>query len=251
MKVISLNITLGSYSHVQDWILAAAHRRESRTVCFANVHMVIEAKHKPKVADAVNSSDWILPDGLPLTWAMRLLYLIRQDRITGMDMLPSLLERAAKEDLAIFLYGSTSDVLKRSVEKCKFLFPGVNIVGTYSPPFRELTVEEENSVISTISHSGAQLVFVALGCPKQELWINNMRGRIPAVLLAIGGALPVLAGDVTRAPSWMQKMGLEWFFRLMQEPKRLFKRYAVTNSLYVWYMGQQLIIRLLSLAKFS
>ncbi|MFD2570791.1 WecB/TagA/CpsF family glycosyltransferase [Spirosoma soli] len=238
-NVINLNVSLGNYQHVRDWIINAAQRGDSRTVCFANVHMAVECRQKPDVARAVNNADWVTPDGMPLVWAMRLLYGIQQDRITGMDMLPSLLEQAAEHKIPVFFYGSTADVLERSEKACQQLFPRLIIAGAYSPPFRKLTEEEEEEEINLITKSGAKLVFVALGCPKQELWLSRMRNRIPAVLLAIGGALPVLAGEVSRAPLWMQRAGMEWIFRLVQEPRRLFKRYAVTNSVFVYSLIRQ------------
>jgi N-acetylglucosaminyldiphosphoundecaprenol N-acetyl-beta-D-mannosaminyltransferase len=243
LNVISLNVSLGTYRQLLDWVINAAHRRESRTVCFANVHMVIEAKQKPMFAQIVNSADLILPDGVPLLWAIRLVYGIKQERMTGLDVLPDLIKRAAVENLPIFFYGSTDDVLQLTIDKCNVLYPSLQIAGTYSPPFRELTEVEETNIVRMISASGAKMVFVALGCPKQEIWISRMRGRIPAVLLAIGGALPVFAGEISRSPRWMQKAGLEWFHRLLKEPRRLFKRYAVTNSLYIWYVGRQWIAR--------
>lgn len=158
-----------------------------------------------------------------------------------MDMLPDLIRKAEEQHVPVFFYGSTPEVLKRVEENCAIHYPGLTIAGAISPPFRPLSAAEEAHTIDTINRSGAGLVFVALGCPKQELWMNRMRGQISAVMLGIGGALPVLAGEVNRAPEWMQNAGMEWLFRLIQEPKRLFKRYAVTNTLYIWYLTQQII----------
>ncbi|MFD2934150.1 WecB/TagA/CpsF family glycosyltransferase [Spirosoma flavum] len=241
LHLISLNLSPGSYSQLQDWIINAAHQRESRTVCCANVHMVIEAKQNPAIAEAVNSADWVTPDGVPLVWALRGLYGLRQDRIAGMDLAVSLLQRAADEGISVFFYGSTPQVLERLSQTCLERFPALQIAGVLSPPFRKTTPGEDNTISKQISDSGAGLVLVILGCPKQELWMAQMRGRIPAVMIGLGGALLVLAGFQTRAPLWMQQNGLEWLFRLAQEPRRLFKRYAVTNSLYIWYVGVQWI----------
>jgi N-acetylglucosaminyldiphosphoundecaprenol N-acetyl-beta-D-mannosaminyltransferase len=236
IRLISLSVSLGSYTHLQGWIMDAAHRKASRTVCCANVHMVVEAEQRPEVAKAVNGADWVTADGVPLVWALRALYGIRQERIAGMDLAISTLQRAANENVSVFFYGSTTDVLARLQEACQSRFPSLNIAGMISPPFRLATSDEDEQAIEQITQSGAGLVFVILGCPKQELWMARMRGRIPAVMIGLGGALLVLAGYQRRAPQWMQKNGLEWLFRLIQEPRRLFKRYAVTNSLYAWYV---------------
>jgi len=240
-KLISLNISVGSYNHVQDWMIQEARRRVSRMVCFANVHMVVEAQRNVTISKAVNNADWVTPDGVPLVWTMRGLHQVKQERIAGMDITASLLERAAKEGISVFFYGSTPQLLNRIREVCNEQFPSLRIAGMISPPFRAPTAAEDSETIAQISASGAGLVFVALGCPKQELWMSRMQGKIPAVMLGIGNALAVFAGEEDRSPSWMQKAGLEWCFRLAQEPKRLLKRYAVTNTLYIYYIVRQLL----------
>ncbi|RYY16283.1 MAG: glycosyltransferase [Chitinophagaceae bacterium] len=247
VTVISLNLSLGNYRQFQKEIITAAKAKQAGSVCFANVHMTIESKFNPGIAEAVNKADWVLCDGVPLLWSMKWLYGIKQDRATGLDMLPDLLQSAEETGVSVFFYGSTPEILKQTVDVCRQKYPKLTVAGTLSPPFRVLTPEEEAEVIEQISRSGAGLVFVSLGCPKQEVWMAKMRGQIPAVLLGIGGALPVLAGDVKRSPDWMQRAGLEWLFRFAQEPKRLFKRYAVTNSLYTWYLMKQLVSKTKSL----
>jgi N-acetylglucosaminyldiphosphoundecaprenol N-acetyl-beta-D-mannosaminyltransferase len=235
-KVISLTLTLGSYATILNEIIQAAHRRQSRTVCLANVHMTVEGERDKTFAKLVNSADWVVTDGMPLTWVIRLLYKQHQDRIAGIDVLPDLIQRAAQEQLPIFFYGSTPAILEKAIAICQKRYPTVKIVGTLSPPFRTLTPEEEIHTVNQINNSGARLVFVALGCPKQERWMAQMRGQIQAVMVGIGGALPILAGVQTRSPVWMQRAGLEWIFRLAIEPRRLFKRYAITNSLFIYYL---------------
>lgn len=240
-RVISLAITAGPFSVVQHEIMRAAHEGESRTVCFANAHMVVEAQQNPQLAEAINNADWALADGVPLLWAIKRLYGHSQERVAGMDMMPALLEQAAKEQIPVLFYGSTTDRLERAAAVCRQRYPALQIAGLIAPPFRALTPEEEEAEVKQITQSGARLVFVALGCPKQELWMGRMRGRIPAVLLGIGGALPVLTGEHRRAPEWLRRVGMEWAFRLALEPRRLFHRYATTNTLYLWYLGRQLI----------
>jgi N-acetylglucosaminyldiphosphoundecaprenol N-acetyl-beta-D-mannosaminyltransferase len=240
-RVISLDLTTNTYNNVQEEILTRARKGMHGMICFANAHMAIEAQQKPAVAQAMSKADWIVTDGVPLIWALKSLYGIQQERIAGMDMMPSLLSQAARENLPVFLFGSTPDMLERFVAVCEERFPGLTIAGVVSPPFRPATDEEDAQIARQITDSGARLVFVALGCPKQELWMARMRERIPAVLLGIGGALPLLVGETKRAPLWIRQMGMEWMFRLMQEPQRLLKRYVTTNSQYIWYLSRQFL----------
>ncbi len=220
-------------------VLDTARQRVSAYGCFANVHMAVEAAQDPQFAQAVNRATWVSADGVPLAWALRLLYGIRQDRITGLDVLPDLLTEAANEQISVYFYGSTPDLLAQCAAFCTKHHPTLRIAGMHAPPFRPLTAAEEQADIDRIRESGAGIVFVSLGCPKQEKWMARVSSRIPAVLLGIGGALPVTIGDVARAPHWMQKAGLEWLFRLVQEPRRLFKRYVYTNTLFVGYLLRQ------------
>ncbi|WP_461096080.1 WecB/TagA/CpsF family glycosyltransferase [Spirosoma luteolum] len=242
-SVVSLSVYTGTYAAFIDAVMQAAHRHEPRSACFANVHMVVEARRDPAIAAAVNGADWVCPDGVPLTWAMRLLYGLRQERVAGMDVTDTLLARAAAEGVSVYFFGSTPEVLARIRAQCADRFPGLVIAGMVSPPFRPATPAEDAAAAAAIRASGAGLVFVGLGCPKQERWMARLRGQVPAVLLGVGGALPVLAGDQARAAAWIRRAGLEWLFRLLLEPRRLLKRYAVTNPLYVYYLLKQWLRR--------
>lgn len=234
--IISLFISTGSYASFIDRILELARKKQSSYICVANVHMTIEAYWDKKFADFVNKADLVTPDGMPLAKAMKLLYGIQQDRVAGMDLLPDLLKKAEEENLGVFFYGGTDEMLRKTKVFVQETYPNLKEQAYYSPPFRALTAEEEISVIQRINDSGAHLVFVALGCPKQEKWMAGMKGKINACMLGIGGALPVMVGMQKRAPQWMQKLSLEWLYRLIQEPRRLFKRYFVTNTLFVWQL---------------
>lgn len=238
-KVVSLGLILSSYNQFIDEVIEAARQHQSGYACFANAHMVVEAARNPAFARAVNAATWVTADGMPLTWATRLLYGIRQERITGMDALPTLLQKLTNQPIPVYFYGATPEVLAECSRFCARQYPGLTIAGMHSPPFRPLTPDEEDEVVATIRASGAGVVFVALGCPKQEIWMAKLSHRIPAVLLGIGGALPVTVGVVKRAPGWMQRFGLEWLYRFVQEPRRLFARYVITNSLFVYYVFQQ------------
>lgn len=201
--------------------------------------MTIEAYWDPKFAQMVNAADLVTPDGMPLAKAMKLLYGIRQDRVAGMDLLPDLLKKAEEENLGVFFYGGTDEMLQKTQTFVQATYPNLKEQAYYSPPFRALTAEEEIEIIKRINDSGANLVFVALGCPKQEKWMASMKSRINACMIGIGGALPVMIGIQKRAPRWIQKISLEWFYRLAQEPRRLFKRYFVTNTLFLFLIVKQ------------
>jgi N-acetylglucosaminyldiphosphoundecaprenol N-acetyl-beta-D-mannosaminyltransferase len=198
--------------------------------------MLVEAYRDKDFAKAVNSSALTTPDGVPLTWGLKWLYGVKQERVSGMDLLPDLLSAASQHAIPVFFYGGTDEMLKQTKEHVSKFYSGIPSVGAYSPPFRLLTPEEEQAIIDNINASGAKIIFVSLGCPKQECWMAAMKDKINGVMIGIGAALPVLVGAQTRAPRWMQKSGFEWLYRLFQEPKRLFKRYLITNSIYIYIL---------------
>ena len=240
-NIIKLKVDTGNYQSFIDRIIALGRRGDSHYVCVANVHMLIEGYRDTLFADAVNGADITTPDGMPLTWAMRMLYGVRQDRVAGMDLLPDLLYKSASEGIPVFFYGSTDPMLSKAKAVLQSKYPALNITGTYSPPFRPLSSNEEDQVVEMINESKARLVFVILGCPKQEKWMAAMKGKINATMVGVGGALPVLLGMQQRAPRWMQKAGFEWLYRLKQEPKRLFKRYFITNTLFSYLLLREYI----------
>lgn len=231
-KLLSLNISLGTYSSFLEKLLLLSKQKSSYT-CFANVHMLIEAYNNPRFSEVVNNADLTAADGMPIAKALDILYGIKQDRIAGMDVLPDLLKISERDNISVYFYGGTENMLKTTVSYCSANYPNLNIVGTFSPPFRELTFDEEIEIINLINSCNPGFLFVALGCPKQEIWMSKMKDRIESCMLGIGGALPVMIGMQKRAPKWMQKSSLEWLFRFSQEPKRLFKRYVMTNSLFM------------------
>jgi N-acetylglucosaminyldiphosphoundecaprenol N-acetyl-beta-D-mannosaminyltransferase len=239
VNLLSIAINTGTYNDFVNTIIASGQAGKSHYACVANVHMLIEAYRDHHFAEIVKNADVVTPDGKPLAWALRLLYGIRQPRVAGMTLLPDLLEAANKEQLPVYFYGGTEHVLKKTENFLSATHPELTVAGSYSPPFRKLTAEEEQEVVERINNSGARLVFVILGCPKQERWMASMKDRINAVTVGVGGALPVMLGLQQRAPEWMQQAGLEWLFRLLQEPERLFRRYAVTNSMFIYLLFKE------------
>lgn len=245
-RILSIDVTTGTYGAFVDRIAALARDRISSYVCVANVHMVVEAILDKSFAAVVNGADLVTPDGMPLCKAVSLLYNTKQERVAGMDLLPDLLAMANANGLSVFLFGSTDTVLETIKKRATLECPHLKIVGNYSPPFRPPTAQETLDEVVRINDTGANIVLVALGCPKQERWMASNKGRINAVMVGVGGAFPVYAGMQRRAPKLMQRLALEWVFRLCQEPRRLFKRYAFTNSLFLLHLGRALAMKALN-----
>lgn len=238
-NTVSLQLSLIGYQEALEAIGNLAKQRQSAYACFANVHMLVEAHKNKYFAEQVNRADFVFADGVPLRWALRLLYGIRQERIAGMDFMESIIAWANANHLKVFLYGSTDEVLRAIEQRIINEYSADILAGSISPPFRLLSEAEQNSFIEQINLSGANIVLVALGCPKQEAWMATHSQKIGAVCLGVGGAFPVFAKMQSRAPKFFQKYGLEWLYRLFQEPKRLWKRYFYTNSLFVYLLLKQ------------
>ncbi len=240
-EIISLNINTGSYNSAISEIIDLAKKRISSYVCFSNVHMIIEGHKNPEFKKLVNNSTFSFPDGMPLVFAFKALYGMKQDRIAGIDFMMDALKECKKKQLSIFLFGSTTLVLEALSKNISKTFPNLIIAGKLSPPFKEFSSSENELFIQTINNSGANMVFVSLGCPKQEMWMAKHYDKIKAPLLGVGAAFEIHAKLIKRAPVWMQKTGLEWLYRFIQEPGRLWKRYMVTNSLFVFLLIKEII----------
>ncbi len=220
-----------------------ARLRTSTMVCLSNVHMLMEADSNVDFNTIFRDADLRLLDGQPLVWSYQIFHGYSPERIAGRHLMHALLVKSIEEGMSVFFYGSTPEKLDRAERFLIQQYPGLQIAGMFSPPFRPLSAEEYQEHAISIQESGASLVFVALGCPKQERWMHTMRGRIPAVMLGIGIALEVLTGQQKSTPRWMERAGLEWLFRLMKEPGRLWKRYFITNTRFIvlfvksWLLG--------------
>jgi len=220
---------------------AWAGNHESRYVCICNVHSVVTATQDAEFGRVVNEADMATPDGAPVAWMLRRLGHIDQQRINGPDLMWLYCEQAQYRDESVFFYGSTEETLAALKVKLLAAFPALKIAGAISPPFRILTANEDAAIVEQINASGAGVVWVSLGCPKQELWMAAHRGHINAVMVGVGAAFDYHAGTIKRAPKWMQDSGLEWLYRLLSEPRRLWKRYLVTNTLFIVGAIKQLI----------
>lgn len=238
-RVLQVRIDALSQAEAVGRALQWARARESRNVFLCNVHVVVSASRDAAYGDAVNSSDMAAPDGAPVAWMLRRLGVRSQQRISGPDLMWALCARCAEEGLPVYLYGSTEATLAALAERLLAAFPALPIGGMESPPFRPLTGEEDAVAVAKINASRAGIVFVGLGCPKQEHWMAAHRGRVHAVMIGVGAAFDFHAGAVKRAPQWMQHHGLEWVYRLASEPRRLWKRYLVTNTLFIFGAARQ------------
>ena len=232
--IFNFPINLGTYRDFINEIIYLANSGTHSFVCFANVHQLIEAYRNPPFATMIKKAALVAPDGMPLTWALRLLFKIKQERVAGMDLLPILLREAEIKKLPVFFYGGTEQMLIKTKEHINKNYPELVLSGIYSPPFRQLSANENEEICDVINSSGAKLVFVVLGCPKQEKWMAAAKDKVNATMIGIGAAVPVMIATQKRAPKWMQKSGLEWFYRLFQDPRRLWKRYLVTNAMFIY-----------------
>ena len=221
-RILSVRIDAATYATATRQILDWARAGESRYVCCAAVNNIIEARDSGDYATVMEQADLVTSDGMPLVWTLRALGLPQATRVYGPDLTPLVLEAAARENIPVALYGGTPQVLARLCQKFEIAY-------AESPPFRPPTPDEDARTVQNIIDSGARIVFVGLGSPKQDRWMHAHRGRIPAVMLGVGAAFDFLAGAKPQAPRWMQSSGLEWAFRLSTEPRRLWSRYLKQN----------------------
>ncbi|MBD2501907.1 WecB/TagA/CpsF family glycosyltransferase [Anabaena azotica] len=222
-------------------ILEWAMSKVSKVVCVANSHMLIEAHWHPEFSAILRNADIVTPDGMPLVWMLRLMGMRTQNRVAGLDILLSVCKLAPLRDIKIFFLGSEIVILENMRKKLEYLFPHIKIAGMEPLPFRPLTDIEDEAIIKKIHDSGAGIVFVSLGCPKQEYWMNQHKNQIKAVMIGLGGAFPVFAETQKRAPYLIRHLGGEWLYRLIQEPVRLLNRYSKTIPVFIWLVFKQLL----------
>jgi N-acetylglucosaminyldiphosphoundecaprenol N-acetyl-beta-D-mannosaminyltransferase len=235
VEVLGVPLAVSDYDEVVRWMDAMVESGARGWLTAAAVNLIMSAHDDPATMRAVLGATLAVPDGQPLVWALRLLGHARATRVYGPDLMAHYCAHAALAGTPVYLYGGRSEealalLMKRLGER----FPGLRIVGGFSPPFRPLTSAERERVVAEIDASGAQVVWVGTGQPKQELWMSEMRPLLQAPLLVgVGAAFDFHAGIVSQAPSWMQRNGLEWLYRLTREPKRLWRRYASQNPRFV------------------
>lgn len=218
-----------------------------RYVCVSNVHMCMESFDDKSFQNVVNGADLVVPDGKPLVWSQKLLGVKSAKQVRGMDLMLSLCEHSAQSGASIGFYGGTPELLVKIIKILKTRFPHLQIVCSIAPPFRFLLPKENNEYIDKINESGVRILFVGIGCPKQERWMAENRDEVDCVMLGVGAAFDFIAGQKRHAPRWLQVAGLEWLFRLLCEPRRLWKRYLRQNPRFVWYFSKQLLREKISL----
>lgn len=238
--ILGLRVDATTYDEAVQKVLDWARAGESRVVVAANVHMVMEARDRRSFQRQVNASDLTTADGMPLVWALRRLGVPHATRVYGPDLTVALMAAAAREAIPVGFLGGSPRTLERLVTVARLRFPRLRVVYTFSPPFRSLTPQEDAEIADATRRSGVRVLFVGLGCPKQEQWLAAHRGRIPAVMLGVGAAFDFLAGAKPQAPRWTMSLGLEWLYRLATEPRRLWWRYFYHNPRFVALLALQL-----------
>ena len=241
--VIGTTVDVADWDNALDRVHAWALEGNSRYVCFCNVHALVTARSNPKFSFALSQADFVAPDGAPVAWMLRRMGHLRQRRVYGPDFFWAYLKGAERTGEPIYLLGSSLETLTRLTEVVLATFPRLQIAGAYSPPFRPFTEDEDRAMVNAINASGAKTVWVSLGCPKQEIWMAAHHGSVRAVMVGVGAAFDFHAGTVRQAPKWVRDAGLEWFFRLTTEPRRLWRRYLYTNTMFVFLGARQLLER--------
>lgn len=242
--VIGCKITQATFNGAIENTLARLEGGEGGYVCFTNVHVSVMAHDTPALLQVLNQSFMTLPDGKPVYWVGKLYGIADIQQIPGPDFLPAMLAARREPPLRHYFYGGRQDVVDQLVQRLKEEYPQASVVGWESPPFRELSREEDRNAVQRIRDSGADIVWVGLGAPKQEYWMASHAEQLkPAILMGVGAAFDFHAGNMKRAPDWMRSVGLEWLHRLAQEPGRLWKRYLVTNTLFLVYVFKGLFTK--------
>ena len=220
------NAVLYVRTHLKDFL--------GKYICFCNVHTTVEASEDPEYMKIQNASALTFPDGQPIVGMIQKAGYVKAERIAGPDFMEVMFNATMDGKISHYFYGSSEETIELLKKNLPERFPGIDIRGFYSPPFRELTKEEDDEIVDMLNESGADLIWIGLGAPKQEKWMSAHEGRIKGVMLGVGAGFNFYAGNIKRAPMWVRKIGMEWFFRLFQDPKRLFKRYFESNIKFIW-----------------
>jgi N-acetylglucosaminyldiphosphoundecaprenol N-acetyl-beta-D-mannosaminyltransferase len=235
VDIFGIPFAVTDYEKASEIIIENALKKKSFGVSALAVHGLITSYNDKQIAGLIRTIDLVVPDGQPIRWVMNSYYKVKmKDRVAGPILTLHVLNKASKLGLRLYLYGSTADTLEKYTRFITNTYPGIRIVGIHVDRFRESNSDEDNDDIKKINQSGAQIVLVGRGCPRQEKWVAQHQNKIHAAMMAVGAAFDFHAGKLRHAPKWMQKSGLEWLFRLIQEPRRLFVRYLTTNSQFIY-----------------
>ncbi len=240
VRVVSLLPDVVNHKNAVKKIADLAARSDGSYVCFSTVHMIMESHDNAEYGAKVNGADYIITDGMPLVWMQKLQGANDAARVRANDLMILLCEYAAANNLSVGFYGGQQKVIDAMLERARKELPDLKIAYAFSPPFRTLDETEEAEIIAEINNKKPDLLFVGLGCPKQENWMAKNKGKVKSVMLGVGASFDFYAGNVKESPEWLGKIGLEWLYRLTQEPKRLWKRYLILNPRFMFLALLQL-----------
>lgn len=233
-NILGVNIAVTNIDEIIESVSKNLNEWKGQYICVSNVHTTVMAYENEDYCKIQNEAILALPDGGPLSSYSRLGGEKKAERVTGPDFMQAILHKSAENGWSHFFYGSSEETLTKLNEVIKEKYPGVKIAGMISPPYRELTEDEDKEYIKQINDSKPDFVWVGLGAPKQEIWMNKHKELVNGLMVGVGAAFDYESGNIKRAPKWMQRCSLEWLYRLIQDPKRLIKRYVVTNLKYIW-----------------
>lgn len=241
--LFGIRVDVGDMDMAVRTICDRAERREGGLVCVANVDMLTRAKRTPRLANLMRGAAAVVTDGMPLVWALRRLHHQRlASRVYGPGLVWAVCEAAARRGRSVFLYGGSPEELALMQRNLLQRIPELKIAGAVSPPMLAAEPDFDAAIVDTINRSGASVVFVGLGCPKQEFWMDTHQRQLQPVSIGVGLAFALIAGTKSQAPRWMREHGLEWLYRLWQEPGRLWKRYLVGNTLFIGYAFREWVL---------
>lgn len=241
VRVVSLFPDVVTHSSAIAKIAELVREKNGGYVCFSTVHMLMESYDNNEFAAKVNGADLIVTDGMPIVWMQKFQGKKTASRVRANDLMISLCEFAAENNLSVGFYGGKQEVIDAIRAKAEKDLPNLQISYAFSPPFRALTDEEDKQITAAINATKPDILFMGLGCPKQENWMSAHKNNLQAVMLGVGASFDFYAGNVKESPAWLGKFGLEWLFRLTQEPKRLWRRYLILNPRFMWLCAMQLL----------
>ncbi|MEW8656825.1 MAG: WecB/TagA/CpsF family glycosyltransferase [Candidatus Thiodiazotropha endolucinida] len=239
--ILGMRVDQTSLIHSRNLISGWSSQYVSKIVCVSNVHMCMEAYDDYEYQDCINTADLVVPDGKPLALGLRLLGKKQAQQVRGADLTRELLQIANNNNIVIGFYGGTEDAIKRITTIISHDYPDIKIGCAISPPFRRLVKQEQDEYIKQINRSSVQILFVGLGCPKQEKWMAKHRSDVRTVMIGVGAVFDFLSGVKKEAPVVLQNIGLEWLFRLLTEPKRLWRRYLIHNPRFIINFTKQIL----------
>ena len=241
VKIVSLRVNVVDHESAIGKISELVERKNGGYVCFSTVHMIMESHDNAEYAAIVNAADLVIPDGMPLVWMQKFQGENQATRIRANDLMIQLCGYAEKNNLSVGFYGGKQIVIDAICERAAKDFPDLKIAYAFSPPFRPLTEAEDAQITAEINEKNPDILFMGLGCPKQENWMSAHKSKLTAVMLGVGASFDFFAGNVKESPEWLGSLGLEWLFRLTQEPRRLWRRYLILNPRFMRLATMQLL----------